>query len=121
MNCSVLFLQKLITFYDITFVTVFWRLSQVNISSQLKEAKVIQQKIKSLFLFLLFLEDNFSCKQETFKIFANSKIKDFSFQLPFVEVLKILCKELLTYNIKFTSILILEMISKKIGKKIKKI
>ena len=108
-------------FYNINNATVFWRLSQVNISAQLKDKKIIQQKIKSLFLFLLFLEKNFTCKQEMLKFFANSKIKDFSFQLPFVEVVKILCKELFTYNINFTSILVLEMISKKICKKIKKI
>lgn len=106
--------------HNVNNASVFWRLSEVNISSQILEKKTIHLKIKSLFLFLSFLQENFNLNEKRLKIFTRSKINDFSYQLSFFYVIKILLKEIFTYKLNFTIALVVEMVFKKIKRNCKK-
>jgi glycosyltransferase involved in cell wall biosynthesis len=106
--------------YNIQHASVYWRLSGVNISSSSSDIKSNSMKVKSLFMFMFFLQNNFEIDSQKLKAYAHSKLIDILHLVPFYKNLTILSKELFVFKFKYTDLIILEFILKRVKYKIKK-
>ena len=62
--------------YNLLEAKVYWRLSDENISSKRDDVKTVELKIKSLFLFVSFLNENFKIENRVLIPFAKTHLKN---------------------------------------------
>lgn len=106
-------------FFCIKRATVYWRLSSNNISSVVSNEKNIQLKIKSLFLFMYFLQTNFNIDKKRLKHYTHSQLINFFGNISDFVKIRILKKELFKFKYRLADIIIIEFVFERI--KIKKI
>jgi glycosyltransferase involved in cell wall biosynthesis len=102
-------------FCNIKQATVYWRLSGINISSQSSNLSEIKLKVKSLFLFMHFLQVHFRIDSNKLKKFTHAKLHDLLCNIPFFQSARILNGEF--FKFKFNKIIVFEFIFKKIKRK----
>ena len=97
--------------------TVYWRLSTINISSVVSDVKTMQLKIKSLFLFMYFVQVNFNIDQKRLKQYTHSQIINFFGNISDFIKIGILRKECFKSKFKLTEIIIIEFIFRRMKRK----
>lgn len=96
---------------------VHWRLSQSNISSVVSTEKNIQLKIKSLFLFMYFVQTNFNIESKRLKSYTHSQLINFFGNISDFVKIRILRKEFFKFKFKLADIIIIEFIFDRIKRK----
>jgi glycosyltransferase involved in cell wall biosynthesis len=91
--------------YNIKSANVYWRLSDINISSQSKSNKQISLKVKSLFLFISFVIKNFKVQTIVKKTYIFEHLNYLFYEIKFLEILKILVSEIFKSKFKFAPII----------------
>lgn len=107
--------------YNINNESVYWRLSEINISSKSINIRETESKIQSLFLFMSFLQDHFIIEKKKQKEYTFVHLFNLTSDVKFFKICKILSKCLFKYKFKFSEIIILEFIFKKMKRKTIKI
>lgn len=107
-NTGVFYIKKAI---------VYWRLSQSNISSIVSTEKNIQLKIRSLFLFMYFVQVNFKIERKRLKDYTHAQLINFFGNISDFIKIKILRKEFFKFKFKLADIIILEFIFDRIKRK----
>lgn len=97
--------------------TVYWRLSQNNISSVVSTEKNIQLKIKSLFLFMYFVQTNFNVEGKRLKDYTHAQLINFFGNISDFVKIRILRKEFFKFKFKLADIIIIEFILDRIKRK----
>lgn len=97
--------------------SVYWRLSSNNISSVASSEKNIQLKIRSLFLFMYFLQINYKIDKKRLKHYTHSQLINFFGNISDFVKIKILRRELFKFKYRLADIIIIEFIIGRIKKK----
>lgn len=105
--------------YNLLEAKVYWRLSDENISSKRDDVKMVELKIRSLFLFVSFLNENFTIKNQVLTSFAKPHLKNLLSATKFKGYIVIFSKSFFTSPSLFKVNLFLSFISDKLSKKIK--
>lgn len=105
--------------YNLRKAEVYWRLSGENISSISVNPQIVAKKVESLFLFISFLQNNFSIPNNKIKYFTQVHMSNLLSHLTFFQVVFILGKHFFRGFLVLT--IIFEFVSKKIKRKIIKI
>jgi glycosyltransferase involved in cell wall biosynthesis len=105
--------------YYIKEASVYWRLSEINISSKSVSIREIELKVKSLFLFMCFLQHNFYIDEKTQKRYMFENLNYLLSNIFFCQVLKILWGNLFKSKFRLADIIIIEFVLKKINRKLK--
>ncbi|SFD72738.1 glycosyltransferase family 2 protein [Flavobacterium phragmitis] len=102
--------------------SVYWRLSEYNISSVLSNENNIGLKIKSLFMFMYFLQSNYNIDKKRSKHYTHSQLVNFFGNISDFVKIRILSKELFKFKYRLADIIIIEFIFERLKrKKIKKL
>jgi glycosyltransferase involved in cell wall biosynthesis len=107
--------------YNLKNASVYWRLSGINISSKSTTLRETELKVKSLFLFMSFLQVYFSIETEKQKQYAYAQLTNLVDDLTFLQIIKILGKHLFATEFLLAESIIIEFIFKKIKHKTIKI
>jgi len=107
--------------YNINNESVYWRLSEINISSKSINIREIELKIQSLFLFMSFLQDHFIIEKKKQKEYTFIHLTNLLSDVKFFKICSILSKCLFKYKFEFSEIIILEFVFKKMKRKTIKI
>jgi hypothetical protein len=107
--------------YHLKKASVYWRLSGINISSKSTTLRETDLKIKSLFLFISFLEQHFINYEIKQKKFAYIHLKNLLSNLTVLQSFKILIKFQFKQNYGLSREIITEFILKKIKEKSRKV
>ena len=104
--------------YQIQNASVYWRLSKINISSKSKDIFEIELKIRSLFLFMSFLQSFFNVEKQKQISFAQEHLSGLLSDVTFYNALGVLKKNLFKYKFKYAELIILRYCLKKVQRKI---
>lgn len=107
-NCGVHYIKT---------ASVYWRLSGINISSEPSNLKNIRLKVKSLFLFLYFVQVNFKVENKRLKQYAHSQLINIFGNISDFTKIKFLGKECFKFKFKSTEIIAIEFIYSRIKRK----
>lgn len=103
--------------YNLLEAKVYWRLSNENISSKKDDIKTSELKIKSLFLFVSFLDKNFNIKNQMLISFAKLHLKNLLSAMQYKNYTIIFFKSFVTspsfFKFKLFSSFIVDKIRKK--------
>lgn len=97
--------------------SVYWRLSGINISSESSNIKNIQLKVRSLFLFLYFVQVNFKVENKRLKEYAHSQLINIFGNISDFTKIKFLSKECFKFKFKSAEIITIEFIYSRIKRK----
>ncbi|RUT70389.1 glycosyltransferase family 2 protein [Flavobacterium cupreum] len=97
--------------------SVYWRLSGINISSEPSNLKNIRLKVKSLFLFLYFVQVNFKVENKRLKQYAHSQLINIFGNISDFTKIKFLCKECFKFKFRLTEIITIEFLYRRIKRK----
>ena len=103
--------------YNLSRESVYWRLSDTNISSKSVSLQETKLKVTSLFMFMSFLCDNFFIENIKRKEFVLAHLSNLLSNLKFFNIFRVLFKHLFRYNFEFTGIIVQKFFLKKIKKK----
>lgn len=106
--------------YQIQNASVYWRLSKMNISSKSQDILEIELKIRSLFLFMSFLQSFFNVEKQQQLAFAQEHLNGLLNNVTFYNALRVLKKSLFQFKFKYTELIILRYCLKKVQRKILK-
>ncbi len=104
--------------YQIQNASVYWRLSKMNISSKSQDILEIELKIRSLFLFMSFLQSFFNVEKQKQISFAQEHLSGLLSDVTFYNALGVLKKNLFKYKFKYAELIILRYCIKKVKRKI---
>jgi glycosyltransferase involved in cell wall biosynthesis len=107
--------------YHVKRASVYWRLSGINISSKSTTFRETELKVKSLFLFMSFLQVHFSIETEKQKQYTYAQLTNLLDNVTLFQIIKILGKHLFTTQFLLAEAIIIEFIFKKIKQKTIKI
>ena len=107
--------------HNINEAIVFWRISDINISSKSTNQNQIELKVKSLFLFMTFLQQHFKIEKNKLKKYTHKHLTNLLSNLGFFESLDVLRKQFFQYKFSWTEIIIFEFVIKKIKRKGRKV
>ncbi|WP_338377975.1 glycosyltransferase family A protein [uncultured Flavobacterium sp.] len=91
--------------HNIENAAVYWRLSGINISSQFKSVKQIRLKLKSLFLFIHYLDTNFKVNKAIKEKYILEHMNYLFFEIKFVDIIKLVVPESIKFGCKFGPII----------------
>lgn len=103
--------------YNIHNESVYWRLSEINISSKSSNIEEVEFKVQSLFLFMSFLQNHFTIEKRKQKKFVFVHLESLLREVKFFKFCAILRKSLFKYEFKFSEIIILNFVFNNIGRK----
>jgi glycosyltransferase involved in cell wall biosynthesis len=103
--------------YHLKKASVYWRLSGINISSKSTTLRETELKVKSLFLFMSFLQVHFSIETDKQKQYTYAQLTTLLDNLTFIQIIKILGKHLFTTQFLLAEAIIIEFVFKKIKRK----
>jgi glycosyltransferase involved in cell wall biosynthesis len=103
--------------YNLTVASVYWRLSDINISSKSNDVKTIQLKINSLFLFMSFLQNHFVLDNLKQKKFVFIHLTNLLSNVTILQSCKILSRYLFRRKFVILDKVVLEFILKKVKEK----
>lgn len=92
--------------FNITTASVFWRLSEINISSQTNNLKEINLKVKSLFMFISFVDKSYKNDKYLKNEFITSQLNYLFYNTKIINVFDILIRQLFKFNLKFGAIIV---------------
>lgn len=102
--------------YHIKEASVYWRNSDINISSKSVSLREIELKVESLFLFISFLQEHFSIKDKKIKVFMLGNLTYLLSNVFFYPAVKILRVHL--FKFRLANRTIIEFFLKKINQKL---
>lgn len=102
--------------YNVNNAVVYWRWSEINISSTARNTKEVELKIRSLFLFNSFVREKFSVNSNRIKTYVFKHLWLQLIVCSFFQSIQILLKVM--YRVR--KIIVLEMLFKYIHAKVKK-
>jgi glycosyltransferase involved in cell wall biosynthesis len=105
--------------YYIKEASVYWRKSEINISSKSVSLREIKLKVESLFLFMSFLQDHFNIKDKKIKTFMLGNLTYLLNNVFFCPAVKILRVHLFKFKFRLADRIIIEFFLKKINQKLK--
>lgn len=107
--------------YNICTASVYWRLSGINISSQFKSVKQIKLKVRSLFLFINYIDDNFSVKSNIKNRYIFEHLNYLFYEMKYVNILSLVTAESIKFRFKFFPIILKYILFKTKKNSLKKI
>ena len=103
--------------YHIKNSTVYWRLSDINISSVVSHEKNTALKIESLFLFMYFLQVNFKIDRKRLKEYTHAQMINFFGNISDFVKFRILRKEFFKFKYHATEIIVIEFFIRRLKRK----
>lgn len=91
--------------HNINTSCVYWRLSGINISSQFKSFKQIKLKVRSLFLFMNYIDDNFNVKNNIKNKYIFEHLNYLLIKMKYVDILYLLTPEIIKFRFKYFPII----------------
>ncbi|MES2239800.1 MAG: glycosyltransferase [Bacteroidota bacterium] len=98
--------------YNLSKAKIFWRLSGENISAYSVNKEDLNLKVTSLFLFIVFLNENFVIKKEQSKEYILNNLGWYFNERRFYTILMILKKHIVSYKLKYFTVIFLFVFKK---------
>lgn len=92
--------------FNITTASVFWRLSEINISSKTTDISEIDKKVSSLFIFISFLDESYKIDKSLKNEFITSHLQYLFYKTKIINIFNILIRQLFRLNLKFGTIIV---------------
>ena len=91
--------------HNIKTTSVYWRLSNINISSQLKSVKLINLKVSSLFHFMLYVHNNFNVDSVKKNNYIFEHLNYLFYEIKLFDIYRILLPKSYRFNLNFLYII----------------
>ncbi len=91
--------------HNIDSASIYWRLSGINISSQLQSVNQIKLKVRSLFLFMNYVDATFKVESSLKDRYIFEHLNYLFYEIKFVDIFKLVTPESMKFGFKFFPII----------------